>query len=81
MYTNIESLLYTSPTLVKVLNPMSAFPAWGSDKGTGNPQGSWPCRPVGLDYRTSRGLGETETPVLEDTKKLLHTLRPKGKEQ
>ena len=25
---------------MKVLNPTSGFPAWGSDKGTGNPQGS-----------------------------------------
>ena len=29
------------------------FPAWGSDKGTGSPQGIWPWRPVGFDYRTS----------------------------
>ena len=31
---------------MKVLNPLSDFPAWGSDKGTGNPresglQGQW----------------------------------------
>ena len=29
-------------TIVKVLNPMSGSSAWGSDKGTGNPQGIWP---------------------------------------
>ena len=29
-------------TVVKILNPMSGFPAWGSDKGTGNPQRIWP---------------------------------------
>ena len=32
----------SSPTIVKVLNPMSGSPAWGSDKGTGNPQEIWP---------------------------------------
>ena len=29
----------SSPTDVKVLSPKSGFPAWGSSKGTGNPQG------------------------------------------
>ena len=29
----------SSPTVVKVWNPMSGFPAWGPSKGTGNPQG------------------------------------------
>ena len=40
-------------------------PAWGSDKGTGNPQGIWPLGPVVFDYRISRGLRVTEAPVLE----------------
>ena len=35
------------------------FPTWGSSKGTGNPQGIWST--AGFDYRTSTGLGETET--------------------
>ena len=52
-------------TVLKVLNPTSGFPAWGSNKGTANPQGIWPWRPTGFDYRPSRGLRETETPVLE----------------
>ena len=41
----------SSPTVVKVLNLTSGFPAWVSNKGTGNPQGIWPCRPVGFDHR------------------------------
>ena len=32
----------SSGTVVKVLNSTSDFPAWGSIKGTGNPQGIWP---------------------------------------
>ena len=28
-----------SPTVVKILNPMQGFPAWKSDKWTGNHQG------------------------------------------
>ena len=54
---------------------------WGSSKATGDPQGIWPWRPAGLDYRTSTGLGETETPVLEGTNKILCTPRSRGKEQ
>ena len=32
----------SSPTAVKILSPTSGFPAWGSRKGTGNPQETWP---------------------------------------
>ena len=66
---------------MKILNPMSGFPAWESDKGTGNPQGIWPWRPAGFDYNTSTGLGETETPVLEWKYKTLHASRLRRKEQ
>ena len=61
--------------IVKDLNPMSGFPAWGSDRETGNPLGIWPWSPVEFDYRTSTELGETETPVLEGTNKILCTPR------
>ena len=57
--------------IVKVLNSMSGFPAWGSDRETGNPLGIWSWSPVEFDYRTSTGLGERETPVLEGTNKIL----------
>ena len=33
----------SSPNAVKVLNPMSGFPAWESNKGTGNTQGIMEC--------------------------------------
>jgi len=38
-------------TVKKVLGSTTDFPTWGFGKGTEN----WP---VGLDYRTSTGLGE-----------------------
>ena len=57
----------SSLTTVKVLNLTSGFPAWRSDKGTGNPQGVCPWGSVGFDYRTPRGLRETDSPVLEVT--------------
>ena len=68
-------------TVVKVLNPMPDFQAWGSDKRTETHQGIWPWGPAGFDYRTSRGLGETETPLLQGTNKILHAPRPRGEEQ
>jgi hypothetical protein len=34
---------------------------------------------MGFDYRTSIRLGKTETPILEDTKKI--SPKPRGKEQ
>ena len=63
------------------MNPTSGFPAWGSDKGTGNPQGIWTWRPVGFDCKTSTRLRVTKTPVLEGTNKTLPTPRLRGKEQ
>ena len=60
---------------------MSGFPAWGSDRGTRNPSWIWPWSPKEFDYRTSTGLGETETPVMEGTNKTLGVPRPRGKEQ
>ena len=63
------------------MNPTSGFPAWGSDKRTGNPQGIWTWRPVGFDCRTFTELGVKETPVLEGTNKTLPAPRLRGKEQ
>ena len=51
------------------------LPAWGPGRGTENPQGIWPWRPVGFDYKTSIELGETDTLVLDGTK------NPKSKKQ
>ena len=69
------------PLLWRFWTPLSGFPAHRSRKGTGNPQEIWPWRPVEFDYRTSTGLGQTETIVLEGTNKILHKPRPRGKEQ
>ena len=49
---------------MKVLKLMSGFPAWESNKGTGNPQGIWPWRPARFDYKTSAGLGQNENSSL-----------------
>ena len=35
-----QSFQRSTHIVVKVLNPMSGFPAWGSNKGAGNPQES-----------------------------------------
>ena len=66
---------------MQVLSPMSDFPVWGSSKGTGNMQGIWLWREVGFDYRAFTELGETETPLLENTNKILHVPGHRGKGQ
>ena len=76
-----EKYQRSSLSVVKVLSPTSVFPAWGSDKRTGNAQGTWPWRPSGFDYRTYTGLGERQTPVMEGTNKISRAPRPRGKEK
>ena len=44
------------------------FQAWEFKKGTVNPQGIWPSRPVGFDYRTFRGVGEKDSSWRPQTK-------------
>ena len=61
----------------EALGPTSDFPTWGSDKGIRNPQGIWLWRSVGFDYKTSTGLGETET--LGGHKQILACTRTQGK--
>ena len=46
-------------TLLWRFQPNVRLPSLGIWQG----QGIWPWRPVGFDYRISRGLRETETPV------------------
>ena len=77
-----EQLYHRSPpTGVKVLSPMSGFPTWGSGNRRRNSQRIRLWRLAGFDCRTSAGLGETETTLLEGTHKVLCTSGPKGKEQ
>ena len=77
-----EQLYHRSPpTRVKVLSPMSGFPTWGSGSRRRNFQRIRLWRLVGFHCSTSTGLGETETPLLEDTHKVVCTSGPRGKEQ
>ena len=77
-----EQLYHRSPpTRVKVLSLMSDFPTWGSSNGRRNSQRIRLYRLVGFDCRTSTGLGETETPLLEGTHKVVCTSGQRGKEQ
>ena len=63
---------------MKDLGPISGSPAQESGRGTGNCQGIWLWRPVGIDYRASLVLGETET--LGRHKQNLMCTRTQGKE-
>ena len=77
-----EQLYHRSPpTGMQVLSPTSGFPAWGSGNGRRNFQRIRLWRLVGIDCRTSRGLGETETLLLEGTHKIVCASGPRGKEQ
>ena len=68
----------SSRNVLKFLGPTTDFPTRGSSKRTENPQGIWPWRPLGFDYRTSTGLGHG---LLEGTNKTLWETGPRGKEQ
>ena len=68
-------------TGVKVLSPTSGFPTWRSSNGRRNFQRIRLWRLAGFDCRASTGLGETETPLLEGTYKVVCAPGPRGKEQ
>ena len=77
-----EQLYHRSPpTGVKVLSPTSGFPTWGSSNRRRNSQRIRLWRLVVIDCRTLTGLGETETPLLEGTHKVVCASGPRGKEQ
>ena len=77
-----EHLYHRSPpTGVKVLSPTSGFPNWESSNGRRNSQRIKLWRLEGFDCKTSTGLGETETLLLEGTHKEVCTSAPRGKEQ
>ena len=69
------------PTGVKVLSPTSGFLTWESGNGRRNSQKTRIWRLVGFHCKTSTGLGETETPLLEGTHKVVCVSGPIGKEQ
>ena len=60
---------------------MSGFPTWGSSKRRRNSHRIRLWRLAGFDCKTSTELGETETPLLKGTHKVVCTSRPRGKEQ
>ena len=60
---------------------MSGCPTWGSGNERRNFQTIRLWRLVGFNCRTSTGLGETETLLLEGTQKVVCTSGPSGKEQ
>ena len=62
---------------MKILSSTLRFPAWRLCKRTRNPQGIWVWWPVGLDCKTSTGLGETETSLLESKNKFCVHQDPK----
>ena len=59
---------------------MSGFPTRGCSNGRRNSQRIRLWRLVGFDCRTLIGLGETETPLLEGTHKVVCTSGPRRKE-
>ena len=63
----------SSLTVVKVLSPTSDFPAWGSDKGTGNSQGTWPRSPVGLIIGLPQDWGKQRLQTWRAHTNLAHT--------
>ena len=77
-----EQLYHRSPpTGLKVLSPTSGFPNWESGNRRRNSQRIRFWRLAGFDCRTLTGQGETETPLLEGTHKVVCTSGPWGKEQ
>ena len=75
-----EYLYHRSPpTGVKVLRPTSGFPTWGSGNRRRNSYRIRLWRLAGFDCRTSTGLGETETPLLEGTHKVVCASGPRGR--
>ena len=77
-----EQLSHRSPpTGLKVLSPTSGLPTWGYGNGRRNSQRIRLWRLAGFDCRTLTGLGETETPHLEGTHKVVCASGPMGKEQ
>ena len=60
---------------------MSGFPTWKSGNGKRNSQRFRLLRLVGFDCRTSTGLQETKTPLLEGIHKVVCASGPRVKEE
>ena len=66
---------------MEVLSSMSSSPDWRSGKETRNTKVIWLWRPAGFDRKTSTGVRDTETLLLEGTNKTLHAIGPRAEEQ
>ena len=75
----LENTYTTEDHPLKVLSPTSGFPTWESGNGRRNSQRISLWRLAVFDCRTSTGLGETETPLLEGTHKVVCTSGPRGR--
>ena len=60
--------------------PYVRVPSEGSSIRRRSPQSIWLWKPAGLECRSSIGLGETETPLLEGAHKVSHELGPRAKQ-
>ena len=77
--TNLKIILSQRfPTGVRVLSLMSGSPVWRSGIRRRRPQSIWLWRPVGLECRSSTGLGE-ETPLIKATHEVSHAMGPRAK--
>ena len=64
---------------MKVLNPTSGFPTWGSSERLRNPQGIWLCRPAGFGHKIFTGLWkQTLHSWRTQTKSCMHRERSSG---
>jgi len=75
-----EQYQRSSPTVVKVLSPMSGFLAWGSGKGLGIPRESHIEGQWDLITGFPQDWGK-QIPFLEGTHKILYPAGLRGKEQ
>ena len=69
-----------SPTGMRAPSLMSITPTQGTGIRRRNTQSIWLWRPIGLECKTSTGLGEKETPHLESSHKVSHALGPRAKQ-
>lgn len=81
LQTGKELYHRNSPMGVKILNPRSGSPTWWSGNGRRRRKRIWLWKPGGFDCRTSTGLGETETLLLDGTQKVSCTPGSRGKKQ
>ena len=78
--TNWKIIIMQSFSHSRVLSPKPGSPAWGSRIRGRSSQSIWLWRPVGLECRSSTGLEEIETLLLEGAHKVSHALELRAKQ-